>query len=117
MTTSDTNPAIKTFNRGFAFASALVCSLLGFAAVCLLPLCWANPVKGHPGHKETFSIYFLVIVWLLGLLAAITIPVAVWKRKFTVPWWMYPFFLVTFSVLYIVLILSCTNLRWAMTVD
>jgi hypothetical protein len=99
--------AQPVFRRGLAFASGLVCSLLGYGWVLFLPLCFSAPVPGDPHLRFVYSPRFLGIVWSIGLILAIAPPVAIWRRKFTVPWWMYPFFLVTFCVVFIFFILFC----------
>ena len=73
-------------------------------------------MHGHPDQREAFSPVYETLLWLLGLIAAILIPIAVWKRKFTVPWWMYPFFLVTFCVLLTVFVIVCASHGFGITV-
>jgi len=116
MTAIENNIAGKKFNRGLAFASSLVCSILGFAFVLFIPLSYGGPVSGHPDQRYGFSLAFDLVFWLIGLLVAILIPTAVWKRRFTVPWWMYPFFLVTLCVVLVVLELAIASHGWGLTV-
>jgi hypothetical protein len=108
-------PNERAFTRGPAFISGTICSLLAYLAVLVVPLSFSGPVKGDPDHKLVFAGPFIGALWLIGLIAAIALPVAIWKRKATVAWWMYPFFLVTFCVGLIIFMVICGNLGVGMT--
>jgi hypothetical protein len=109
MTTTEGNLEVKKFNRGLAFAASLICCILGFAFVLFIPLSYGGPVPGHPELREAFAPAYETVFWLVGLVATILIPIAVWKRIFTAQWWMYPFFLVTFCVVLAIFVLVCAS--------
>lgn len=102
----------KEFRRVPALISALICVGFGVWWILYCTIGFTGGVHGHPELKIVFDGRFMLCTWILGLIGAITLPIAVWRWKVRIVWWVYPFMTVTFCVAFLVLVVFCYNKEW-----